>query len=376
MPYGAKGEVAMARLAVLFGGPSPEHDVSILTGLQVAQELLRSGASVEAIYWTKDGRFFLVDPSSEGEAYTEGTPKGAEALSFTVGPDGGFLRSGRLGRSLALDLDAVLLATHGGQGEDGSLQGALDLAGIPYTGPSVAGAALGMDKLSFAAVVERAGLPSLPRRALSADLAELDFPGPYIVKPRFGGSSIGIDVVEDLATAKARLAVNPHLRAGAIIEPYRPDLHDLQVAVRRYPSPQHSAIERPLHAGTGILAYADKYIGGQGMVAAPRELPAQISAKLSAMVSESALTLIEACLIRGVARIDFLADDEAIYVNEVNTIPGSLARYLWIEPPVSFAELLTDMVAEAINQPTALSLSAGADGSVLRSAGSIASKLA
>ncbi len=112
------------------------------------------------------------------------------------------------------------------------------------------------------------------------------------------------------------------------------------------------------------------------MVAAPRELPAQISAKLSAMVSESALTLIEACLIRGVARIDFLADDEAIYVNEVNTIPGSLARYLWIEPPVSFAELLTDMVAEAINQPTALSLSAGADGSVLRSAGSIASKLA
>ena len=77
-----------------------------------------------------------------------------------------------------------------------------------------------------------------------------------------------------------------------------------------------------------------------------------------------------------VARIDFLADDEAIYVNEVNTIPGSLARYLWIEPPVSFAELLTDMVAEAINQPTALSLSAGADGSVLRSAGSIASKLA
>ncbi|MCX6513009.1 MAG: hypothetical protein NT160_08160 [Actinobacteria bacterium] len=359
----------MTRLAVLFGGPSPEHDVSILTGLQAAQELLRSGESVEAIYWNKDGRFLLVDPSSEGEAYTDGAPKGAESLSFSLGPDGGFLRSGRFGRSQALELDAVVLATHGGQGEDGSLQGALDLAGIPYTGPSVAGAALGMDKLSFAAVVERAGLPSLPRRALNSDLHELDFCGPYIVKPRFGGSSIGIDVVEDLATAKARLAVNPHLRAGAIIEPYRPDLHDLQVAVRRYPSPQHSAIERPLHSGAGILAYADKYIGGQGMVAAPRELPAQISAKLSALVSESALALLEACLLRGVARIDFLANEEMVY-------PGSLARYLWVDPPVSFAQLLADMVAEAISEPTALTISAGADGSVLRSAGSIASKLA
>lgn len=365
----------MASYGVLFGGPSPEHDVSILTGLQAAAELVRGGEQVEAIYWTKDGSFLAVDPLGEGEAYLEGPPKGAEPLRLELGAEGGFSRSGRLGRSQALELDGLVLATHGGPGEDGSLQGALTLAGIAYTGPSVAGAALGMDKLAFAAVVERAGLPSLPRVALTAELVDPGFPGPYIVKPRFGGSSIGIDVVEDLATAKARLGANVHLAAGAVLEPYRPDLVDVQVAVRAFPSTQVSAIERPLRSGSGILGYQDKYIGGQGMASAPRELPAQLPSSVEQVVRDSATTLVEAALVRGVARIDFLAGDDEVFVNEVNTIPGSLARYLWIDPPVAFGQLLADMLAEAKARP-ARAIAAGADGSVLRSAGSIASKLA
>lgn len=365
----------MSSYGVLFGGPSPEHDVSILTGLQAAAELVRAGEQVEAIYWTKDGRFLSVDPLGEGEAYLEGPPRGAEELKLELGANAGFTRSGRLGRSQIVALDGLVLATHGGPGEDGSLQGALGLADVPYTGPSVAGAALGMDKLAFAAVVEGAGLPTLPRVALTASSEDPGFEGPYIVKPRFGGSSIGIDVVEDLATAKARLSSNVHLSAGAVLEPYRPDLADVQVAVRAYPEAQVSAIERPLRGGGGILGYQDKYIGGQGMASAPRELPATLPAAIEQVVRSSAAILIEAALVRGVARIDFLANDDEVYVNEVNTIPGSLARYLWISPAVPFATLLSDMLAEAKARPARPS-SAGADGTVLRSAGSIASKLA
>ena len=123
------------------------------------------------------------------------------------------LRGGRLARERKLDLDALILATHGGPGEDGTLQGALDLAGIDYSGPSLAGAAIGMDKWAFSSLIAQAGLPTLAARALDrARRQSLPFDGPYILKPRFGGSSIGIDVVADFATARARLTREPALR--------------------------------------------------------------------------------------------------------------------------------------------------------------------
>ncbi len=198
-----------------------------------------------------------------------------------LGEDGGFWTSGsRLSGGKRLDLDTLVLATHGGPGEDGTLQGALDLAGLAYTGPTVAGAALGMDKWAFSAVIANAGLASLPRALLSASSTSLPFAGPYILKPRFGGSSIGIDVVADFATAQARLSSNPHFANGCVVEPYREDLSDVQIALRTYPSLELSAIERPIRRtpDAEILNYRDKYVGGEGMVAAPRELPAVLPA--------------------------------------------------------------------------------------------------
>ena len=99
------------------------------------------------------------------------------------------------------------------------------------------------------------------------------------MKPRFGGSSIGIDVVADFATAQARLLTNPHFANGCVAEPYREDLSDVQIALRTYPSLELSAIERPIRRTTDaeILNYRDKYVGGEGMVAAPRELPAVLA---------------------------------------------------------------------------------------------------
>ena len=369
----------MGEIAVLFGGPSPEHDVSILTGLQAAHELLAGGTPTRAIYWTKLGTFVEIDPSLEATSFVEGAPKGAAPLSLVAGDGGGFIpEGGRLRAAKPLDIEALVLCTHGGPGEDGTLQAALDLAGIPFTGPSLAGAALGMDKLAFGAVMVAAGIPTLQRVALTAGLDDVGYDGPYIVKPRFGGSSIGIDVVTDLVAAKARLTSNPHLSLGAVIEPYRADLADLQVAVRSYPELELSAIERPLRSGaTGeILGYADKYVGGAGMASAPRELPAVLSASREAEVLDLARRVAESAGVRGVARIDFLASDDELVVNEINTIPGSLARYLFIDPPVAFGQLLADLVAEAKERPTHRYSAAGADGLVLRGAASIAAKLA
>lgn len=365
--------------AVLFGGPSPEHDISILTGLQALRTLRQGDRETVGIYWTKTGDFVMVPGDVEATDFIDGVPKGSTALSLRLGGDGGFVvEGGRFGRERRVDVGAVVLCTHGGPGEDGSLQGALDLAGVSYTGPHAAGAALGMDKWAFAAVAKAAGLPVLPRALLEADTDSVDFEGPYILKPRFGGSSIGIDVVADLATARARRTSSVHLERGCVIEPYRSDLTDVQVAVRTYPTVELSAIERPLRRNdqAEFLDYRDKYVGGEGMVSAPRELPAILPEGQARSVEECALRLVELAGVRGVARIDFLANDDELYVNEINTIPGSLAKYLFIEPPLEFARLLGDLLDEARVRPAHRYSSAGADGLVLRSASSIAAKLA
>jgi D-alanine-D-alanine ligase len=256
------------------------------------------------------------------------------------------------------------------------LQALLDLAGVVYTGPSQSGAALGMDKLAFGAVCASIGIPILPRVALT-DATKPDFEGPYIVKPRFGGSSIGIDVVDGIATAHDRLRSNPHLTDGAVVEPYRKESVDLNVAVRMYPAPQLSAIEKPTRSGgADIYSYAEKYVGGGGMATAPRELPAQVPSHVEERIRSYALEAAQMAVVRGVARIDFLLEGDDLFLNEINTVPGSLSWYLWAESGVAFAELLNDMIAEASARPTGRYSAAGADGAVLRSSGSIASKLA
>ncbi len=354
----------MAKPAVLFGGPSPEHDVSIVTGLQAVHAL----GDVTAVYWSKTGDFWDVDPALEARDFADGVPRKSGQLRLVAG-------EGLVGKRRPLELSAVVTCCHGGPGEDGTIQAAMDLAGLAYTGPSVAGAALGMDKLAFGHVIRGAGLPSLPRVQLS-DHAAPPFEGPYIVKPRFGGSSIGIEVVADAGTAQALLRSAPHLRAGAVVEPFRPAADDLNVAVRSWPDLQLSAIEKPLRReGSGdILAYRDKYLGGEGMASAPREFP-DLPGDVVDAIHRMATEVARLTGLRGVARIDFLGAEGELYVNEINTIPGSLARYLWVDPEVALSRLLADLVDEAVRRPAFHYSTAGADGSALRSAGTMADKL-
>jgi D-alanine-D-alanine ligase len=185
-------------------------------------------------------------------------------------------------------------------------------------------------------------------------------------------------VAADIDTAKDLLRASVHLHRGAIVEPFRGDLFDLNVAVRSWPTLELSAAERPERATVGaeILGYSDKYAGGEGMASAPRELPAQIPVALLERMRDVALRSARLVGVRGIARVDFLSDgSEELWLNEVNTIPGSLARYLWVDPPVPFARLLEAMIEEAEQMPASRMSAAGADGTVLRLAGSIEGKL-
>jgi D-alanine-D-alanine ligase len=371
----------VARPAVIFGGPSPEHDISILSGLQSARALAGAGQDPLAIYWAKTAEFHLVPALLEARDYLTGVPAKAQRLELVACPGGGFAGEGGglFKKASPLDVTVVVNACHGGPGEDGTLQAALDLAGVRYTGPSAAGAAIGMDKLAFGGAMEAAAIPALPRRALSAGFPEPDFPGPYIVKPRFGGSSIGIEITDDPETARALVRTSPYFRDGAVVEPYLHDAVDLNVSVRAFPQLRLSAIEKPLRndARGRIYTYADKYLGGaEGLSGAPRELPAPLPADVSERVLALARRVAAVALVRGVPRIDFLWRGDDIWVNEINTIPGSMAFYFWTVEGVSQAALLADMIAEATSAPARRFVTDGADGTALRSAGSIAGKLA
>lgn len=369
----------MARIGVLFGGVSPEHDISILTGLQVTRALSSTQDEVVALYWAKTGEFYQTRDSLEASDFAQGVPSGSKPLAFNLESGFTLAQSGRFSKPKELELELIINCLHGGPGEDGSIQALFDLAGISYSGPASVAAAVGMDKLAFGGLLLTSGLPSLPRQLLLEGSSAPAYKGPYILKPRYGGSSIGIDVVADYDTALARLKSNVHLRRGAVIEPYRADLFDIQVAVRSYPKLELSAIEKPVRSGPAseILSYREKYVGGQGMVAAPRELPADISEVLADEVKRLALVVAELLPVRGIARIDFLSDGSGeLYVNEVNTIPGSLSKYLFVSPPISFESLLADMIRETRTSVTYSPVTDGADGSALRNAGSIAAKLA
>ena len=369
--------MAADRVAIVFGGPSPEHDISVLTALQCERSLAGAGVEVVPIYWTPAGAWFAVPPGAEGKDFVGGPPAGAEPLELLVDADGGFFTKGKLGRRRRLEVPVALLCLHGGPGEAGILQGILELVGIPYTGAPSWGSMLGMDKLAQHDLVVAAGVPALPRLALRPGVRP-PFDGPYIVKPRFGGSSVGIEVVDDVDTAVGLLRASVHLRRGAVIEPYREDAVDLNLGVRTWPEFQVSLLEKPVRGASGpIYSYAEKYLGGgqgAGLETAPRELPAQVPDEVTAAATEHARVVVDVLGLRGLARIDYLLVDGTLQVNEVNTIPGTMGLYLWPKD-VPISRLLLDTVDEAERAGVAAWPTAGADGTALQAASGISAKL-
>jgi D-alanine-D-alanine ligase len=363
----------VGQLAIVFGGPSPEHDISILTGLLSERVLRDAGQDVVCLYWTRTGDWVQCPPRSEAKDFLEGAPKGAVKLEVALGAGFQTPKKG-LGGGKAVAIDTALNCCHGGAGENGGLNALFDLLGIPLTGGPSTLAALGMDKLAFGAVLASAGVPSLPRVALTSTPPPFD--GPYIVKPRFGGSSIGIEVVEDLDTARALARTSVHLRQGAVLEPFSKGAVDLNMAYSTHPSLRTSLLEKPLAPSKeeGIYSYGQKYLQTDGLVAAPRELPAQVPDAVTKEAERLTAAVLEVTGLKGLGRLDFLLVDDVLYVNEVNTVPGSMSLYLW-PSSVPAAELLLGAVEEARASFGQASPAPFEPGAALRAAGGMAGKL-
>lgn len=363
------------QVAVVFGGPSPEHDISILTGLQAARVLRDAGTDTCLMYWTKQATFERVPAEAEAQDFAGIDRSGFAPISFTIA--GGFSKPVRR-RQRPLAISVVLNCCHGGPGEDGSLDALLRLAGIRVSGPSSASCATAMDKFAATATANAVGIATIPSVAHepSAEFTS-PFEPPWAVKPRFGGSSIGVEVgVGDIATLDT-LSQIASARSGLVVQPYLDGWVDLNIAVRRYPQLQVSAIERPF--ADGVYDYATKYLSGaQGMESAPRELPADLPPAIQASIEESAKTLAVALQISGAPRVDFLWDGaDTVLFNEINPIPGAFGMYLWSPVGVDRATFLKDLLAEAESLPVyPAAWNASSDGTALRVASDVATKLA
>ena len=355
------------KIGVILGGPSPEHDISILTGLQSAR-VLSAKNDVSVIYWTKDNKWFLLDANLESTDFVNNPKIFKKELQITFGKTNYFSH-----KRTKLDFDVFVNSCHGGPGEDGTLQGFLELMDVKYTGPNLTTAQVCMDKYAFYSVMKVNKIPVLDKFKV-IDGSSIDFDGPYVLKPQFGGSSIGVEVVRDYETALKIVSSSDLYNQGALIEKYIENADDLLIGVRNYPKFNYSEIEKPIR-NSNLFSYEDKYLNNGGLEGSKRELPAEISENIESKILNYVQEINKIIPSRGIVRYDFLKTGEEVYINEINTIPGSHALYLWKNLNVSKYELLNDIVQEAINDVSNHWSTQGSDGLALQSAKDIQSKL-
>lgn len=372
-------------VGVIFGSRSMEHGVSVLTAWQAIQALDHGKYDVTPIYISERGEWLASDhiddvsrfkglPLDAGEferAFRVHARPAAIVPDPRVGglmslePGGGLLKR----RSERTPLDVVLLTLHGPHGEDGTIQGLLELAGLPYTGSGVLGSALSMDKVAMKDIWRAGGLPVVPSVAFSRarweqereallDQITDELSYPIFVKPASLGSSIGISRAinrEDLGFA---IDVAASYDRRVIIEQGIEDAVDINCAVLGNDELTVSICERPV-VRSDFLTYEDKYLhgklgkrgGGQGMEGMARQLPAQIPAEQAARVQELARNGYRLLDCAGMARVDTLVRPSGeVYLNEINSLPGSLAYYLWEASGITYPHLLDRLLDLAVER--------------------------
>jgi len=332
------------RVLMLFGGRSAEHDVSRVTAVAVAQALDPARYEVVPVAITTDGRWLLADSARRAlEAGPAALPS-----AFTV--------DGEIAPALdALDVDVVLPLLHGPYGEDGTVQGLLELAGLPYVGSGVIGSAVAMDKIMMKRAFAAAGLPyarTVEFRdghdgAALADAVRTQLGYPCFVKPANLGSSVGVSKVHDAA----ELAVACDLALGydewIVIEEAIVG-REIELGVLGDDPPMVS-VPGEIVPGAEFYSYADKYEADDAELL----VPAPLTDEQVTTAQELACRAFEACRCEAMARVDlFLTEDGTFLVNEVNTIPGftpiSMYPRLWAATGVVYAELLDRLIELAL----------------------------
>jgi D-alanine-D-alanine ligase len=373
------------RIAVVFGGRSPEHDISIVTGLQVLEAVDSDRYEAFAVYVTHKGEWLVGEPLANRSNYLPdfGLQQHLTSVILDVMPSGkGVLlpRERQLfRRPQPVVFDVALLAFHGTTGEDGQIQGLFETAAIPYTGMRTLASSVLMDKAATKRMLRGMNLPMLsevlltrPKQGLVigrdvlATLAkQASFPA--VVKPNHLGSSIGVAKVNDVEELAAVLPQIFRLDAAAILEPFVSNLVEYNISVCRFGGRLRcSAIEKPKNTAV-LLDFKQKYLSGgskaaaktpgqssQGMLSLTREinpsLPPELGKNIRAWAEEAFLAVGGT----GAPRLDFMGNSVTgeIWLNEVNPCPGSFGYFLWeaAEEPMLFTQLITNLIDEAVEQ--------------------------
>lgn len=365
--------MSQKNLIVAFGGVSPEHEVSVLSAIQVMSSLEDSLYQVIPLYITKSGRWLTGEILKNLSEYKELSKleETTSACAFVKDEIGRTLlkeqnKSGLFSKPQAFPVYAIVCAFHGSEGENGSFQGVCEMFNVPYTGSGVLGSSVGMDKVKAKQLCEANNIPV----TASLDFYESDWEAhqktilkeaellgfPLVVKPASLGSSIGVkkvDTQEDLIEAiETAFRYDAHLLVEEAIHP----LMEINCSVLgTAENCRASVCERPL-GDTETLSFEDKYQSDgsaeKGMASADRVIPADISPELTGQIRTLAVHTFKTFDAGGVARLDFLvnAETEEVYFNEINTIPGSFSFYLWDKSELSFTQLMEELIQIGIKK--------------------------
>lgn len=357
-------------LAVLFGGKSVEHEVSVISAVQAMASMNKEKYNIIPVYMTKQNEFWTGEKLFDINSFKD-IPELLKECTACV-----FVRSEgkvqlirqkmkKFGSNLISDVDIAFPIVHGTNVEDGALQGYLQTLDIPYVGCDVLASAVGMDKFVMKILLKDAGFPVLDCCRFSsfeidridecADKVETKFGYPVIVKPINLGSSVGISKASDRDSLIKSMENAFEFSDRILVEPAVVNLKEINCSVvGDSESAEASVCEEPVQASDDdILSFEQKYVGGgKGMASLKRKIPADITPEQDEFVRKTAVDAFRYLGCNGVTRIDFMLDmsDNKIYINEINTIPGSLAFYLWEPKGVKYAELLERMIQLALKR--------------------------
>lgn len=356
----------------MFGGKSVEHEVSVISGIQAIMSMDQEKYEVIPVYLTKKNEMYVGEETGKIEAYKDipGLLSKSQRVILVNEDDHIVLMPYpvKLFGKKSIEVDIAFPIVHGTNVEDGALQGYLKTIGIPFVGCDVTASALGMDKYASKVVLKENGVPVLDGYCFTtSDYAEIDsildkvekeIGYPAIVKPVDLGSSVGISVARNRSELTNSIDDAFLYARKIIIEHAITKLREINCAVL---GDENEAVasecEEPLHT-KDILSYEDKYVsnakgsGSKGMASVSRKIPAELSPEKRKEVQELAVKSFQKLGCNGVARIDFMIDEEngKLYFNEINTIPGSLAFYLWEPVGISYPELLDRMIRLALKR--------------------------
>ena len=361
-------------IAVFYGCRSVEHEVSIISAVQAMRAINREKYDVTPVYVTKEGEMYTGDCLFSIEEYRNLPElfKKCDKVYFIRNGENVVMKyenSGLFSKKKERNIDVAFPIVHGTNCEDGTMQGYFEYLGIPYVGCDILSSAVGMDKAVFKDVVKRAGVPvldsieirareyTLNKEAINERLIK-EIGLPLIVKPVNLGSSVGITKVSEEGKLDEAISLAISFSDKVLIEKAINNLREINCSVLGdADSCEASVCEEPF-MNDEILSYEDKYLGNsksgasKGMASLGRKIPAELSDERANEIKELACKIFKCMGANGVVRIDFMIDKDTdtVYANEINTIPGSLAFYLWEASGVKYSELLDRMIELAFKR--------------------------